>query len=172
MTRGPSGQSSVRRTAASAVLEHTRIVSVPILRSAAPRWVVRSVVLQWLRFAAVGGSNTLLSWCLYAVLVRVGMHYLLASSLAFAFGALNSYVLNRRWTFRSRDRRLPEALRFGVVQCVGLGVDVCLLYALVQGVGIQHLIAQALVFPVASALTFLLSRNWAFAGGREFRAAA
>jgi putative flippase GtrA len=106
------------------------------------------------------------------VLVRVGMHYLLASSLAFAFGALNSYVLNRRWTFRSRDRRLPEALRFGVVQCVGLGVDVCLLYALVQSVGIQHLIAQALVFPVASALTFLLSRNWAFAGGREFRAAA
>ena len=124
---------------------------------------VRSVAAQWLRFAAVGGSNTLLSWCLYAGFVQVGVHYVLASGLGFALGALNSYALNRRWTFRSRDRRLPEALRFGAVQCVGLAVDVCLLYALVHGAGLHHLIAQALVFPAASALTFLLCRHWAFA---------
>jgi putative flippase GtrA len=135
-------------------------------RLAPPGCVARSTVVQWLRFAVVGGSNTLLSWCVYAVLERLGMHYLLASGLAFALGALNSYALNRRWTFRSRERRLPEALRFGVVQCVGLAVDVCLLYALVHGVGIHHLIAQALVFPAASTLTFLLSRHWAFGVSR------
>ena len=123
-------------------------------------------MLQWLRFAAVGASNTLLSWCLYAGLVRVGVPYLSASGLAFAAGALNSYALNRRWTFRSRARPGPEALRFGVVQGVGLGLDVCLLAALVDGARIPHLLAQALVFPVASAATFLLSRHWAFAGRR------
>jgi putative flippase GtrA len=127
---------------------------------------IRPAVLQWLRFAAVGVTNTLLSWCLYASLVRLGVHYLDASALAFAAGALNSYALNRRWTFRSRDRPVPEALRFGVVQGVGLGLDVCLLYALVHGVGIPHLIAQALAFPVASAVTFLLRRHWVFAGAR------
>jgi putative flippase GtrA len=127
---------------------------------------LRPAALQWLRFTAVGVTNTLLSWCLYSGLVRMGVHYLDASALAFAAGALNSFALNRRWTFRSRDRPVPEALRFGVVQGVGLGLDVCLLYALVDGVGIPHLIAQALVFPVASAVTFLLSRHWAFAGGR------
>lgn len=132
--------------------------------SSAQYAAVRSVAAQWLRFAAVGGSNTLLSWCLYTGLVQVGVHYVLASGLAFALGALNSYVLNRRWTFRSQDRRLPEALRFGAVQCVGLAVDVCLLYALVHDARIHHLIAQAVVFPVASGLTFLLSRHWAFAG--------
>jgi putative flippase GtrA len=120
--------------------------------------------LQWLRFAAVGGTNTVLSWCLYALLVGLGTDYLLGSGIAFAAGALNSYALNLRWTFRSRDRRTPEALRFGVVQCVGLALDLCLLYALVDGAGVHHLIAQALVFPVASAVTFVLSRQWAFAG--------
>jgi hypothetical protein len=30
-------------------------------------------------------------------------------------------------------------------------------------VGVLHLVAQVLVFPVASAATFLLSRHWAFA---------
>jgi putative flippase GtrA len=119
---------------------------------------------QWLRFAAVGATNTLLSWCAYALLYRIGLHYLLASALAFALGVANSYIWNRRWTFRSRGRWAPEALRFAVVQCVGLGVDVGLLYGLVDGVGVHHLIAQALVFPAASAVTFVLSRQWAFAG--------
>ena len=123
---------------------------------------LRSVLWQWLRFVAVGVSNTLVSWCVYAMLETVGVPYLLASALAFALGALNSYVLNRRWTFRSHGRRGPELLRFGVVQCIGLGLDVTLLAVLTEDVRVHHLIAQAIVFPVASAVTFLLSRQWAF----------
>jgi putative flippase GtrA len=75
-----------------------------------------ALLLQWLRFAVVGAANTLLSWCVYAVLEHVGVHYLLASGLAFVLGAFNSYVLNRRWTFHSQGRRRPEAVRFGVIQ--------------------------------------------------------
>jgi putative flippase GtrA len=133
--------------------------------TAVSRRAVAEVLLQWLRFATVGASNTLLSWCLYAVLEQVGIPYLLASGLAFATGAANSYALNRRWTFRSRGRHAREIGRFGAVQCVGLALDVCLLYVLVHHVGIHHLIAQALVFPVASVVTFALSRRWVFAGG-------
>jgi putative flippase GtrA len=120
---------------------------------------------QWVRFAVVGAGNTLLSWVTYAGLVAVGLHYLLASSVAFALGAVNSYVLNRRWTFASEGRCVPEVLRFAVVQGVGLALDVVLLYVLVHQAGVPHLLAQLLVFPAASAVTFLLSRHWAFAAG-------
>jgi putative flippase GtrA len=123
---------------------------------------VPPIVRQWLRFAVVGGANTALSWCGYAALEAAGVHYLLASAVAFTLGALNSYALNRRWTFGSRARRVPEALRFGVVQAVGLGLDVSLLYLLVHDARLHHLVAQALVFPAASVVTFLLSRHWAF----------
>jgi putative flippase GtrA len=119
---------------------------------------------QWVRFAVVGVGNTLLSWAVYAVLVGIGVHYLLASALAFSLGAINSYVLNRRWTFASDARPAPEVLRFGVVQGVGLGLNLGLLYALVHGAGVAHLLAQVFVFPAASTVTFLLSRHWAFAG--------
>jgi putative flippase GtrA len=139
-------------------------VQLPSTVPAFPRRTLPAGARQWLRFAVVGAGNTLLSLFVYDVLVRLGVHYLLASSLAFAVGVVNSYSLNRRWTFRSHDRRGPEVLRFVVVQGIGLGVDVGLLYALVDRVGIHHLIAQALVFPAASAVTFLLSRYWAFAG--------
>lgn len=120
------------------------------------------VALQWLRFAVVGASNTLLSTAVFAALFHLGVHYLLASALAFAIGALNSYTLNRRWTFRSHERRAPELARFIGVQAVGLGVNLTLLVALVEMAGIQHVFAQLLAFPAASVITFALSRQWAF----------
>jgi putative flippase GtrA len=64
-----------------------------------------TTVAHWLRFAAVGATNTLVSWCAYALLFRMGLHYLLASALAFALGVANSYVLNRRWTDPSTTDR-------------------------------------------------------------------
>lgn len=123
---------------------------------------MRRIVAQWLRFAVVGVSNTLLSTAVFAGLVHLGVPYLLGSALAFALGALNSYTLNRRWTFRSRGPRAPELARFACVQAVGLGANLALLAGLVQGAGIHHVFAQVLAFPAASIITFALSRQWAF----------
>jgi putative flippase GtrA len=126
---------------------------------------------QYLRFALVGVSNTLLSTAVYAGFVRFGVPYLIASGLAFAIGALNSYVLNRRWTFRSRGRRTPELARFACVQAVGLLVNLMLLAAFVQDAHLPHLLGQPLAFPLASVVTFALSRQWAFRDGRRWTAA-
>ena len=130
----------------------------------------RRIVVQWLRFAAVGVSNTLLSTAVFAALFHLGVPYLVGSALAFALGALNSYTLNRRWTFRSRAPRAPELARFVCVQAVGLGVNLALLAGLVEGAGIHHVFAQVLAFPAASIITFALSRQWAFKPGRRWKA--
>jgi putative flippase GtrA len=121
------------------------------------------VVGQLVRFGIVGCSNTLLSWCAYALLVSAGIPVLPASGIAWTLGALNSYVQNRRWTFRSQARRTPELARFAAVQCAGLALDLVLLQALTRDAGVHHLLAQALVYPVTMVATFLLSRQWAFA---------
>jgi putative flippase GtrA len=118
---------------------------------------------QWLRFALVGVSNTLLYAAAYVWLDRIGVHYVLASSLAFAVAVLNSYVLNRRWTFRSQARRAPELARFLCAQLLGAAASLSLLAALVELGGLNPLAAQVVAFPVASLISFALSREWAFA---------
>jgi putative flippase GtrA len=123
----------------------------------------RVVFGQLVRFGIVGCSNTLLGWCAYALLVWVGVQVLLASGIAWTLGALNSYVHNRRWTFRSRGRQAPELVRFGAVQCAGLALDVVLLHTLTRDAGVGELVAQALVYPATTVATFILSRQWAFA---------
>jgi len=132
-----------------------------LTRSHVPRaW---PVVAQWLRFAAVGVTNTVISVGLYALLLHVGVFYLAASAIAFVIATCNSYVLNRAWTFRSAGRRGPEFARFFVVSAGGLGANLALLYLLVDGAGAARLGAQLIVIPAVSVLTFAWNRRWTFA---------
>ena len=60
------------------------------------------VVVQFVKFGIVGVSNTLLAFAVYTVLLKVfGVWYLAASAIGFAVGAINGFLLNRRWTFAS-----------------------------------------------------------------------
>ena len=117
---------------------------------------------QFARFCAVGVSNTALSLVAFALAVRAGLPYLAASCGAFSLGALNGYTLNRVWTFKSGSFTTRGLARYGLVQIVGLGANAALLAALVEGLRVASVPAQAMVLPAVSVLTFGLNRRWTF----------
>jgi len=106
--------------------------------------------------------NTVLSFVTFAIAVRAGVPYLLASCGAFALGALNGYTLNRIWTFRSGPFTRQGLARYGVVQGLGLAANTLLLVGLVEVIGLASIPAQAIVLPAVSVLTFALNRGWTF----------
>jgi len=129
----------------------------------APARLLRSpprVSVQFGRFLAVGLSNTVLSYAVYVVLVEV-VPYWLAGAVAFAAGAVNGYVLNRRWTFRAPDS-IASRLRYLAVQLSGLGATTALLWLYVSVAGVHRLWAYALTIPVVTVGTFAANRTWTF----------
>src|SRR5713226_5623508 len=92
----------------------------------------RPVVIQFVKFGTVGVSNTLLTFLVYTVLLKVfGVWYLAASAIGFLVGAINGFLLNRRWTFKEHVGDALTPVRWGVVQGCGLGLNEALLYVLV-----------------------------------------
>lgn len=121
------------------------------------------LLLQFVKFGIVGISNTLLTFAIYTLLLKVfGVWYLLASGIGFAAGAVNGFLLNRRWTFRGHvgDARTP--LRWTVVQSFGLALNEALLYLWVDGIGLDKLVGQAFAIAVVTTTTFLANRAWTF----------
>jgi len=57
-------------------------------------------VRQFIKFAIVGGLNSLLSVVTYALLLVVGVWYVAATVAAYGVAMAVGYTLNRRWTFR------------------------------------------------------------------------
>ena len=130
------------------------------------RWPAH-LVGQVGRFAVVGVMNTALSLVVYKVCVDIGIAYPVASVIAFAVGAVNSYTFNRIWTFRAGKATGAGFLRYLVVQGVGLGVNELVLIACVEALSLDRLLAQAFALVVASTLMFVLNRQWAFAHARH-----
>jgi putative flippase GtrA len=118
------------------------------------------------RFVIVGASNTLLSFGLFhaalAVLGNVSGRGLISQGLSYAGGILWSYYWNRRWTFRSQQRVLPEIQRFVIAQVafmlassglVGVAVD------LLEG---DPTLSWVAVMALITLLNYLVTKTWVF----------
>jgi putative flippase GtrA len=121
------------------------------------------VAIQFVKFGIVGVSNTLLTLAVYTLLLKVfGVWYLAASAIGFIVGAVNGFLLNRRWTFRGHVGDAFTPVRWGVVQTCGLGVDEVLLYLLVHDAHLDKLLAQVCATAVVTVTTFFANRAWTF----------
>jgi putative flippase GtrA len=122
-----------------------------------------AVLVQFVKFGVVGVSNTLLTLVVYTLLLKVfGVLYLVASAIGFIVGAINGFVLNRRWTFREHVGDSLTPVRWGIVQTCGLGIDEVLLYVLVHDAHLDKLIAQVGATVVVTVSTFFANRAWTF----------
>ena len=125
------------------------------------------IVAQFIKFGLVGVSNTLLTFLVYTLLLKVfGVWYLAASGIGFAVGAVNGFVLNHHWTFRGHTGGSLAAVRWCVVQGCGLLVNLGVVYLMVESVGSDKLIGQAVATAIVVVLTFFANRAWTFRGGR------
>src|SRR5271163_5117156 len=121
------------------------------------------VVVQFVKFGIVGVSNTLLTLVVYTVLLKVfGVWYLAASGIGFIVGAINGFLLNRRWTFRDHVGDALTPVRWGVVQSCGLGLNLGLLYLFVHDAGLDKLLGQAFATGIVTVVTFGVNRAWTF----------
>jgi putative flippase GtrA len=119
-----------------------------------------------IRFGLVGVTNTLLTIAVFALLTGKGVAPAAASALAFAVGAANGYRLNRRWTFRVAESSTTQVARYVAVQALGAGLSAGGV-ALVGGdLSVRRLAAEAMVLPVVTAITYILSRVLVFGGPR------
>ncbi len=80
----------------------------------------------------------------------------------------NNFLWNRHWTFRAAEGHPGfQAARFLTVSVLALGVNLTLLYLLVDGAGAPELPSQALSVAAAMPFNFIGNKLWTF--GEEGR---
>jgi putative flippase GtrA len=121
------------------------------------------VLIQFIKFGIVGISNTLLTFIVYTLLLKVfGVWYLAASAVGFTVGATNGFIFNRRWTFADHVGDSLTPVRWAIVQGCGLGINELLLYLFVDSAHLDKLLAQAFATAVVTVTTFFVNRAWTF----------
>jgi putative flippase GtrA len=118
---------------------------------------------QLVRFLAVGVANTAVGFGIITAL-QVGLAWSpLAANLAgYAVGWLMSYVLNRRFTFRSQRSHSSAVPRFVVVAALAYVLNALVLLGCVHLLSVQALVAQAIAMTVYTFVFYLLSHHVVF----------
>lgn len=129
---------------------------------------LRSAFIQFLKFNAVGLLNTLIDFVIFTLLNSFGMVYALAQVISYSAGTANSFILNKKVTFRDRNRGQKEGfdrvqlLKFIVLNLVVLGISLVLMHLLTDKLGIEVLISKVLVTCITVIINFFGSRKWVF----------
>lgn len=126
--------------------------------------------IQFLRFCTVGLGNTAVDFTAFYLLMQFGLPYLLAQVLSYSAGVVNSYFLNRKWTFRvARKANVLEAASFVIVNGLSLLVSTGLLSVLHDGYHLNLWLSKLTATGVGMIVNFMGSRLWVFAENQKAR---
>lgn len=161
-------------TKMQATIEPPRAISAP---PALPAGTRAASLWQIIRFGIVGVLNTLIDFAVLNVLLwRFPTHQatllLMYNSLAYTSGALNSFLLNKYWTFRF-NRRISggEMLRFVIVTAAGFFCNDGLIW--LAGTSLHPFIASTFLWANLSkasaaigtaGVSYIAMRLWVFVG--------
>jgi putative flippase GtrA len=121
------------------------------------------------RFVAVGCTNFAVSFAAFYLAYRylpIEARGAVANVLAYCAGLLNSFVLNRLWTFRAVGHIGVHALKFGLLNAATLVASTTIVLLLVDRAGLPALAVWLPLTIAILAAHYFGMKHWAFAQRR------
>ncbi|WP_343827387.1 GtrA family protein [Clostridium subterminale] len=112
---------------------------------------------MFLRFAFVGGINTIHNYIWYALFLLISMPYMISFTLAFIISMIGSFFLNCYFTFKTKPT-LSKFIKFPLTTLANYCISTVTLYILVKILNIQPFIAGPLASILPIPITFLMTK--------------
>jgi len=109
---------------------------------------------QPIRFLFVGGLNTLVGYGIYALLVYLGVNYLVSNTISTVIGVIHSYLWNRFFTFKSKNKALKEITKFISVYIVSYLIGMFTLFIFKDKLNISPYIAGLINLVITTLISY------------------
>ena len=124
---------------------------------------MNTALAQPARFLVIGIAGYVVNLGLFAVLYGLGLPYILASILSYFLSNAVMYVGNRYFTFRLGHEGFWRAyLSYMLVGVIVVGLTAGLLVLLVEGLGVDPRVGQAISLLLVTPAAFILFKRWTF----------
>ena len=117
---------------------------------------------QFVRFGIVGLASNLLLYLFYFGITSLGVGYKLAMSFLYIIGVLQSFILNKSWTFNHKGYLSDTFIRYIVIYGAGYLINLSALVIFVERFGYPHQCVQGAMIPLVAVLLFVMQKIWVF----------
>jgi len=122
-------------------------------------------IKQFVKFGIVGVGNSAIDFTGFIIGTRIlGLHYLAANTLSWTFAVTFSFIVNKFWTFRSRDTSVigKQSAKFIIVSSVSLILSLIILDILIRLLGIHDVLSKLLTIGIIMFWNFFMNKYWTF----------
>lgn len=117
---------------------------------------------QLVRFAIVGVLSNAVLYLVYLWLTTLGMGHKSAMSLLYALGVGQTFLFNKRWTFRHDAAVHTALLRYVALYAAGYLFNLLMLMLLVDRAGFPHQWVQGGMILLLAVALFAGQKYWVF----------
>lgn len=125
----------------------------------------REILKRIIRFSLVGASNTFIDFLSFTMFYEAfGAGYMISQVTGYSAGIINSFILNKKWTFEDKSRKkeaVKKLIQFTSVNLITLGVTLIFMDLLVKS-DVNIFAAKVIVTLIAQVSNFLIYRLWIF----------
>jgi putative flippase GtrA len=116
------------------------------------------------KFGITGIMNTVVDFAVYTVLVSLaGMGLYVSQVISYCCGMLNSYAVNRKWTFDTKNGFFSlELVKFIVLNLAMMLLGMGIIYLCVEQMGFHKLVGKLVSTVLVMAINFVVSNLWVF----------
>ena len=117
---------------------------------------------QFLKFVIVGIINTVIFYSIYYIMLQQGVSYVVALTVGTLVGIINSYILNKFFTFKSRKASASETVKFFVISCVQYLLNLLIIHVCVNFMGISPELAGLIAISISVFVSYFGHKFWSF----------
>lgn len=122
------------------------------------------LIKKGLKFCITGGLNTVIDFAVTTVLnVVLHLNINVAKPIGYLCGMANSFVMNKKWTFKTENRATKkELIKFILVNACMLGLSLVLINLFKTHLNFGDTLSNLLSTAVVMVINFLISNFWVF----------
>lgn len=126
-------------------------------------------MIKIIKFCIVGGINTLITLFLFYTLNKIlGVNYIFSTVIGYLIGMVNSYVLNKKWTFHDDDKRVVfQFAKFALINSISLGINLFIMYIFVDKLHMDSMLSQICATGFSTISNFIGNKLVVFGYSRE-----
>lgn len=122
-----------------------------------------TIVIQFLMFFLVGILNTILGYTIiFALMYLMGFNPEFSNLIGYSVALIVSYFLNRKFTFKSTQKRHAEAIKFITAFLIAYAINFIVLVILFRLFNINSALSQIFAGICYVAVSYALNKFYVF----------
>jgi putative flippase GtrA len=114
---------------------------------------------QLVIYLIIGGFSAGIDYLFFSILTHsFNMLYLIANIYSIHIGIITSFILNRKFNFKIKDKIMTRFLSFYLIGLFGLIISTGLLFILIEGLSYNKPLAKILSIIVIALIQFSLNK--------------